>query len=89
MPNEQLRAWAIHTLMSLAVALKVPADELKSVAFEQIAALHTGNPADYRRVAVPRCKSVEYGFTATAPNITRPQADFRANNSGSNSRRGF
>ena len=62
----------------MANALDVPAADLKAVPFERIAALHSANPAEYRRIAVPRRQSIEQGFMATAPNITRPQAEFNS-----------
>ncbi|WP_423415868.1 hypothetical protein RLW55_05980 [Hyphomicrobium sp. B1] len=76
MPHEQQRAWAVHTLLNLAANLGVPADELRAVPFERIAALHTSNPVDYRRIAVPKRQAAENGYMATSPDIRRPQADF-------------
>lgn len=81
LPDDTLRDWAKHMLLELASAVGALPQELKAVPFERIAALHVPNPADYRRVAVPRRKSAEHGFMATAPDITRPhtgpsRADF-------------
>lgn len=75
MPQEQIRAWAIHTLLNLAVDLAVHPGELKAVPFERIAALHTANSAEYRRIATPRRQIIEHGYMAAAPKITRPYAD--------------
>lgn len=76
LPNDQLRAWAVHMLTALADDLAVAPDQLKAVPFERIAALHTSSPSDFRRVAAPKRQSVEHGYMATSPNIKRPQADF-------------
>lgn len=76
--NDDLRAWATHMLLALSEALHVAPDELLTVPFDRIAALHCANPLDHRRIAVPRRQTVEHGYMSTAPHITRPQADFRA-----------
>lgn len=71
------RGWAVHTLMQLADMLAVAAADLAAVPFEMIAALHSTNPYDGRRVAVPKRQSIENGFMATPPHITRPSGDFK------------
>lgn len=76
LPDTDMRSWVTHLLLSLAHELNVAPLDLKDVPFEMIAALHTTNPLEYRRVAVPRRQAVEHGYMATAPNITRPRADF-------------
>lgn len=75
---EQQRQAAIQYLLALADELHVPPENLKAVAFEAIAALHTGNAFDNRRTPVPRRMSNDHAFMATPPNITRPKADFDA-----------
>ena len=76
-PSQQ-RAYAEHVLLKLADALNVHPMDLASVPFEAIAALHTTNPFDGRRVPLPKKRSLEHGFMSTAPHITRPAADFSA-----------
>lgn len=76
-PDATMRAHATHILLALAAELGTPPEDLKTVPFERIAALHTANPAEYRRTAVPRSQQAQHGFMATMPNITRPSADFR------------
>lgn len=85
--HEQMRSWAGHTLLALAEALGVPPLALKAVPFERIAALHSANPAEFRRVALPKRQAVEQGFMATRPNITRPQANFNYADSTQSTRR--
>ena len=70
------RDWAIHMLMKLATALDVTPNDLASVPFEAIAALHTEDPFACRRIATPRRQAVSQGYMATKPNITRPRGDF-------------
>lgn len=70
------REWAVHTLLALADELAVVPKELHAVPFECIAALHTGNPTEYRRIPMPRRQSLEHGFMATSPQIRRPVSDF-------------
>jgi hypothetical protein len=77
LPPEQLRAFAVDILMKLANMLTVAAQDLAKVPFEAIAALHVANPLDFRRVPMPRRAQAENGYMHTAPNITRPSADFR------------
>ncbi len=71
--------WAIYTLTQLANELNVAPDELAATPFENIAALHNGDPFSGRRIAVPRRKAIDAGFMSTQPNVRRPQADFTAN----------
>jgi len=78
LPTEQKRAWIVHLLLALADELGVAPSDLKAVPFENIAALHTSNPLEHRRIAMPRRQVMDHGFMATAPNITRPRADFNA-----------
>lgn len=70
LPEETRQAWANEVLITLAKQLEVSTTGLADVAFDRIAALHTGNPVDYRRVAVPRRQRVEHGFMASAPLTT-------------------
>lgn len=70
--------WAIFTLLELADELHVPPDDLASVPFEMIVALHAGDPYAGRRVAAPRRQALDQAFMATTPNVRRPQADFTA-----------
>ena len=67
------RAWAVHTLMKLAEILDVSPDQLAAVPFEAIAALHSSNPFDGRRVATPKKHGLEHGFMSTPPHVMRPQ----------------
>lgn len=71
--DEAMKAWAKHTLLNLSDELRVTPGELAAVPFERIAALHMGNPTDYRRTAVNKRQSREYGFVAAAPNVDRPE----------------
>lgn len=77
---EDKRDWAIHTLLSLATELNVAPQDLSAVPFERIAALHSADPFSGRRIATGRRKAIENGYLATVPGITRPQADFTADN---------
>lgn len=70
------RSWAIHMLADLADELAVAPNDLAAVPFEAIAALHVVDPYAGRRIAVPRRRSIDAGYMATPPNITRPKADF-------------
>ncbi len=75
----QQRQWAIHTLMRLADALDVAPPDLAAVPFDCIATLHQSDPFANRRIAVPRRRSAEQCYMATAPDLgTRPKADFTA-----------
>ena len=76
MKEEDRRAWLAHTLMALVHELQIAPADLPSVPFERIAALHTANPLEYRRVAVPLRQMAEHGFMVTSPKITRSAADF-------------
>lgn len=75
--DDQRRAWAAHTLMALAEELAVSPEELTTIAFERIAALHTASPLEYRRIAVPRRQRMEHGFMAEPPRVTSPSPQFR------------
>jgi hypothetical protein len=75
---EQTRAAAIHILLHLAQLVGVQPEGLQAVPFEVLASLHCANPFDARRTATPRRKSIDNGYMATPPRITRPQADFTA-----------
>lgn len=75
--DDDKRIWAIHTLLELANELHVLPDELKSVPFEMIAALHASDPYAGRRMAAPRRQVLDQAFMNTPPNIRRPQADFK------------
>jgi hypothetical protein len=74
--DTEMRSSVTHLLLSLAHELNVAPLDLNGVPFEMIAALHTTNPLEYRRITVPRRQAVEHGYMATAPNITRPRADY-------------
>lgn len=69
------REAAAHMLGRLAETLGVQLSQLQSVAFDQIAALHEEDPSLGRRVAAPKRRVLENGFTASAPNAG-PRIDF-------------
>jgi hypothetical protein len=71
------RDWSIHMLLALARELDVAPDQLATVPFEAIAALHTAASYAGRRIPAPRRAPIENGYIATPPNITRPRSDFR------------
>lgn len=71
---EAQRDCAIQTLLNLADQLDVAPADLKPVPFERIAALHTGNPFECRRIAVPRSKAADHCFMASAPSTPKPGA---------------
>ena len=77
-PDTDKHTWAIHTLARLADELDVSFDDLAAVPFETIAALHSSDPFAGRRVATGRRKAIDNGYLAKAPNIKRPQSDFRS-----------
>ncbi|MEQ1670135.1 MAG: hypothetical protein ABL893_04685 [Hyphomicrobium sp.] len=77
--DDDKRIWAIHTLLELANELHVPPDDLKSVPFEMIAALHNSDPYAGRRVAAPRRQALEQAYMATTPNVRRPRFDYTEN----------
>lgn len=72
----ELRQWAQQVLMKLAAELSVLPPELNTVPFDAIAALHTSDPVDYRRVPMSRRQRAEHGYFNTAPDITQPQSRF-------------
>ena len=74
--TEDQRRWAIHMLLKLAEILDVPAQELKTVPFDCIAALHSDDPFKGHRTPAPRKRSQDQSFMATPPQMTRPRADF-------------
>lgn len=74
--SDEQRSWAMHVLLRLARELDVSPLDLSSVPFEAIAALHSTDPFAGRRIATPRRKTIDQAFMATAPNVTRPRADF-------------
>lgn len=74
--DDERRACMTHYLIGLACELGIPPLELAHTLFEALAATHTSNPLDCRRVAMPRSKTVEHGYMATTPNIRRPATDF-------------
>lgn len=74
--DTELRQWAQQILMKLAAELSVAPAELNSVPFEAIAALHTSDPVDYRRVPMARRQRADHGYFNTAPEITQPQSRF-------------
>ncbi len=76
--HDDQRRWATHTLLALAEALEVSPQDLATVPFEAIAALHGHDPFEGRRVATPRRKAIDQAFMSTAPLITRPRAEFSA-----------
>ena len=70
------RDWAIHMLLALADELAVAPDDLATVPFEAIAALHTASSHAGRRIPPPKRSPIENAYVATPPNITRPSSDF-------------
>lgn len=72
------RQWALHSLQELAAALNTAPAELWEIPFDTIAALHTSDPYLGRRVASPKRRVIENGFTSTCPLVTKPRADFGA-----------
>jgi hypothetical protein len=76
LPSDHMKAFAVDVLQKLAALLAVAAQDLAKVPFEAIAALHVANPLDFRRMPMPRRAQAEHGYMSTAPNITRPSADF-------------
>jgi hypothetical protein len=87
LPADTMRAWAKQVLLDLAAEVGADPEHLKAVPFEQIAALHTANPADYGRAPAPRRQAYAHAFMTTPPNITRPSADFSGTNFSRNQRR--
>lgn len=71
------RTWALHTLLELARLLDVAPDDLASVPWEALTALHGADPYANRRMAAPKRRTAEHAFIATPPNIRRPAADFQ------------
>lgn len=76
-PAEQMEC-AKFLFAQLAERLGIELEHIFYVPFEVIASLHDANPRERRRVATPTRRLAEHGYMATAPSITRPQADFRA-----------
>jgi len=72
---DDARAWVNFMINQLAEAVGVAPNDLPTVPFEVIAALHTANPFDGRRIAAPRRNALDQGFMATVPGITRPRAE--------------
>ena len=70
------RDCAKHMLLKLADELAVAPDDLASVPFEAIAALHTASVFANRRVPTPKRAPIENAYMTTPPTITRPRADF-------------
>ncbi len=70
--TDDKRDWAVHTLVELARPLETAPNELAAVPFERIAALHSADPFAGRRVAAPRRRTLDAGYMATPPGITRP-----------------
>ncbi len=66
------RTWAAYTLMQLAQALDVAPSELAAVPFENITALHMGDPFLHSRMPASRRPDKDFAFIATTPNMTRP-----------------
>jgi hypothetical protein len=77
LPPEAMRQWAVYTLFELASALDVAPQHLKDVPFACIAALHTPDPFESRRIASPR-RPAEHSYMAAHPGTTRPATDFRS-----------
>jgi len=80
------RQWAIHTLISLAQSLNVSPQDLASIPYEAICALHATDPFAGRRVAQSKRRTIEAGFMATRPDIRRPTTDFSSSNTDDQSR---
>lgn len=78
--NADKRAWAIHILMQLAAELDVAPADLGSTPFERIAALHTVNPYDGRRVPTPARRTIDNAFIAAPPGTSRCTDGFDAAN---------
>ena len=74
--TDEKRSWAVRILMDLAYELDVAPDDLATVPFEAIAALHAPDPFAGRRLPTGRRKLPENAFLASPPGITRPRADF-------------
>lgn len=70
------RTWAAHLLLQLARELDVAPADLATVPFEAIAALHSPNPFENRRIPLPKRTPIENSYMATSPTITRPKPDF-------------
>ncbi len=79
--EEERRACMAYYLLGLAREMGILPLDLAQTPFEALAATHTSNPLDCRRVAMPRSKTVEHGFMATTPNIRRPATDFSTRDS--------
>lgn len=65
--DDEAVEWMSYTRSNLARDLGVTPDRLDDVAFDRIAALHTTDGLDHRRVAVPRKQRAEHGFIAAKP----------------------
>lgn len=76
--NDDKRAWAIHILTRLADELAIAPTDLLGTPFERIAALHTVNPYDGRRVATPPNRGLSQGFMATHPGSRSTDPAFAA-----------
>jgi hypothetical protein len=72
LPDETMKAWAKHTLLTLSYELGVAPGALASVPFERIATLHMSDPTDYRRAAVNKRQSREHAFVASTPQTRKP-----------------
>jgi hypothetical protein len=70
------KAFAVHTLHKLASALNVWPADLAHVPFDAIAALHTADPADNRRMPTGPRRARDTGYRATSPDITVPATEF-------------
>ncbi len=70
--QDDRRNAAAHVLGKLADMLGVTIDTIRGVPFDALAALHEDDPCLGRRIAAPRRRVVENGFTATAPGVVRP-----------------
>lgn len=77
--NDERRAWGLHTLKILADELGVDRRVLPAVPFPSIAALHTADPYLERRVASPKRRVIENGYTAVSHS---PSLDFDARDYG-------
>lgn len=86
---QEQRTIAQHLLLQLANALNVHPEELHTVSFEAIAALHSSNPFDGRRIATPKKHAIDHGFVATVPHIARPQKEPRRDEAHGRPRDGY
>ena len=71
--DHALREWAKSVLLNLSTEVGCAPTDLKSVAFDRIAALHVTSPLENRRMAVPSRQHNASGFVSAAPQIKQPR----------------